>query len=57
MVKVQIKKLNPAVTLPDYKSDGASGMDLIAFLKSNYCKSWNLILNTNWIICSFFKKL
>tara|TARA_B100000242_G_C43011282_1_gene470191 strand:+ start:577 stop:1014 length:438 start_codon:yes stop_codon:yes gene_type:complete len=34
MVKVQIKKLNPAVTLPDYKSDGASGMDLIAFLKN-----------------------
>ena len=34
MVKVQIKKLDPAVKLPDYKSDGASGMDLIAFLKN-----------------------
>ena len=33
MVKVLIKKLNPSVELPDYKSDGASGMDLMAFLK------------------------
>ena len=33
MVKVLIKKLNSAVKLPEYKSDGASGMDLIAFIK------------------------
>ena len=33
MVKVLIKKLNSAVKLPEYKSDGASGMDLIAFMK------------------------
>ena len=33
MVKVLIKKLDPAVKLPEYKSDGASGMDLLAFLK------------------------
>tara|TARA_B100001142_G_C13781355_1_gene441194 strand:+ start:47 stop:484 length:438 start_codon:yes stop_codon:yes gene_type:complete len=32
MVKVQIKKLDPAVNLPEYKTDGASGMDLVAFL-------------------------
>ena len=33
MVKVLIKKLDLAVKLPEYKTDGASGMDLIAFLK------------------------
>tara|TARA_B100000575_G_C22988096_1_gene569878 strand:+ start:354 stop:791 length:438 start_codon:yes stop_codon:yes gene_type:complete len=33
MVKVQVKKLHKSVKLPSYKTDGASGMDLIAFLK------------------------
>ena len=33
MVKVQIKKLDPSVKLPTYKTDGASGMDLMAFIK------------------------
>ena len=33
MVKVQIKKLDPSVRLPAYKTDGASGMDLMAFIK------------------------
>ena len=33
MVKVLIKKLNPSVELPSYKTDGASGMDLMAFLE------------------------
>ena len=33
MVKVLIKKLDPAVKLPVYKSNGASGMDLMAFIK------------------------
>ena len=33
MVKVLIKKLNSAVKLPEYKTDGASGMDLMAFIK------------------------
>ena len=33
MVKVLIKKLHPSVKLPEYKTSGASGMDLIAFLK------------------------
>ena len=33
MVKVLIKKLNPLVELPAYKTDGASGMDLMAFIK------------------------
>ena len=33
MVKVLIKKLNPKVKLPMYKTLGASGMDLMAFLR------------------------
>ena len=33
MVKVLIKKLEPAVEIPNYKTKGASGMDLMAFTK------------------------
>ena len=33
MVKILIKKLDPAVKLPEYKTNGASGMDLLAFIK------------------------
>ena len=33
MVKVLIKKLNPTVEVPNYKTMGASGMDLMAFIK------------------------
>jgi len=33
MVKVLIKKLNPAVKIPTYKTTGASGMDLMAFIE------------------------
>ena len=33
MVKVLIKKLNPAVKLPKYETSGASGVDLVAFIK------------------------
>jgi len=33
MVKVLIKKLDLKVELPAYKTDGASGMDLMAFIK------------------------
>ena len=32
MVKVLIKKLNLKVKLPEYKTDGSSGMDLNAFI-------------------------
>ena len=32
MVKVLIKKLNPKVQLPLYKTKGSSGMDLMAFV-------------------------
>ncbi len=34
MIKVLIKKLNSKVKLPKYKTDGSSGMDLMAFLES-----------------------
>ena len=33
MVKVLIKKLDPVVKLPEYKTIGSSGMDLVAFIK------------------------
>ena len=33
MVKVLIKKLDPAVETPAYKTTGSSGMDLMAFIK------------------------
>jgi len=33
MVKVLIKKLNPSVEVPVYKTTGASGMDLMAFIE------------------------
>tara|TARA_B100000029_G_scaffold88464_1_gene78318 strand:+ start:124 stop:561 length:438 start_codon:yes stop_codon:yes gene_type:complete len=32
MVKVLIKKLNSSVEIPSYKTSGASGMDLMAFI-------------------------
>ena len=33
MVKVLIKRLSPSVQLPSYKTNGASGMDLMAFIE------------------------
>ena len=34
MVKVLVKKLNSRVKLPEYKTSGSSGMDLMAFVES-----------------------
>ena len=34
MVKVLVKKLNPKVQLPNYKTKGSSGMDLMAFVEN-----------------------
>ena len=34
MIKVLFKRLNPNVQIPKYKTDGSSGMDLMAFLES-----------------------
>ena len=33
MVKVLLKKLDSSVELPSYKTDGATGVDLMAFIK------------------------
>ena len=33
MVKIKIKKLDPKVKIPKYKTEGSSGMDLIAFVE------------------------
>ena len=46
MVKVLIKKLDPAVELPKYKTNGASGMDLMAFIK----KPINLKPHTSFLV-------
>ena len=46
MVKVLIKKLDPAVELPAYKTLGASGMDLIAFIKDPI----NIKPNTSYLV-------
>mgnify|MGYP001304854623 CR=1 FL=1 len=35
MVKVLVKKLHPKVQLPSYKTQGSSGMDLMAFIDSS----------------------
>ena len=32
MIKVLVKRLKPSVKLPSYKTNGASGMDLMAYL-------------------------
>ena len=34
MIKVLVKKLNPKVELPKYKTEGSSGMDLMALIKN-----------------------
>ena len=36
MVKVLIKKLNTSVQLPSYKTSGASGMDLMAYIEKPF---------------------
>ena len=35
MVKVLVKKLHPSVQLPSYKTEGSSGMDLMAFIENS----------------------
>ena len=32
MAKILVKKLDPSIELPTYKTEGASGMDLMAFI-------------------------
>ena len=35
MIKVLVKKLEPSVKLPSYKTNGASGMDLMAYINKS----------------------
>tara|TARA_Y100000996_G_scaffold385198_1_gene342386 strand:+ start:854 stop:1291 length:438 start_codon:yes stop_codon:yes gene_type:complete len=46
MVKVLVKKLDPNVKLPIYKTEGASGMDLMAFIE----KSINIKPQTSEVV-------
>ena len=46
MTRVLIKKLNPDVKLPVYKTSGASGMDLMAFIE----KPINITPNSSHLI-------
>ena len=46
MIKVLVKKLNPDVQLPAYKTSGASGMDLMAFIE----KTIRLLPNTSCVV-------
>ena len=48
MAKVLIKKLDPEVELPAYKTEGASGMDLMALVK----KPINLKPNSSCLVQS-----
>ena len=41
MVKVLVKKLDPKVQLPSYKTEGSSGMDLMAFVENQIIISPN----------------
>ena len=56
MVKVLIKKLNSSVELPSYKTNGASGMDLMAFINEPITlKPQNLVLVPTGLICCISK--
>jgi len=46
MPKVLIKKLNPNVELPAYKTNGASGMDLMAFIE----ESIKILPNSSYLV-------
>ena len=46
MTKVLIKKLDPLVELPKYKTNGASGMDLMAFIQNPI----NLKPNSSYLV-------
>ena len=46
MIKVLIKKLNPKVELPTYKTNGASCMDLMAFIE----KPIKIVPNSSYLV-------
>ena len=54
MPKILVKKLNPSIELPTYKTEGASGMDLMAFIKEPILlKSQNSCLVPTGIAVAF----
>ena len=58
MVKILVKKLDPSIELPAYKTEGASGMDLMAFIKEPIVlKSQNSCLVPTGIAVAFSNEL
>ena len=57
MVKVLIKKLDPTVEIPAYKTTGASGMDLMAFIMQpiKLTSKRSCLVPTGLSICIFRK--
>ena len=57
MVKVLVKKSSPSVQLPSYKTRGASGMDLMAYIEKpiNLEPGKSCLVHTG-ITVSFTKK-
>ena len=54
MAKILVKKLDPSIELPAYKTEGASGMDLMAFIKDPILlKSQNSCLVPTGIAVAF----
>ena len=54
MAKILVKKLDPSIELPTYKTEGASGMDLMAFTKEPIVlKSKNTCLVPTGIAVAF----
>ena len=54
MAKILVKKLDPSIALPAYKTEGASGMDLMAFIKEPIIlKSQNSCLVPTGIAVAF----
>ncbi len=54
MAKILVKKLDPSIELPAYKTKGASGMDLMAFIKEPILlKSQNSCLVPTGIAVAF----
>jgi dUTP pyrophosphatase len=56
MVKVLIKKLDTAVELPKYKTSGASGMDIKAFIKNSITVKPNTSTLISTGLCVAFSK-
>ena len=54
MAKILVKKLDPSIELPAYKTEGSSGMDLMAFIKEPIIlKSQNSCLVPTGIAVAF----